>query len=306
MPAAAPISVPVVRTRRLRSAREYVLVLASVGIECELIEEPGESVVTVFAVDAERAAGEIALYDEENRGWRRADEMQVAIGESWVAVVVWVLLLTVTQSLNISRAFGFDWDSQGVNAADAVQHGEVWRTVTALGLHVDALHLIGNIAFGALFVALVCELLGNGFGLLAVIVTGGLANFVNAWINDGDFRSVGASTAVFAALGLLGAHRWQQRKFVRRQRRTSWIPLLASAFLLAYLGSGSGASHELRGSRVDVLGHVCGFAVGALLGALLGRYASKLRFGPSAQVAFGVGALALWCGAWMLALHRWN
>ena len=300
----ATLPVPIVRTKRTRTAHEYGLVLAAVGIDSEVYEEAGESVVAVPHEHAQRAASELAQYDDENRGWRRPDELPQVIGESWLGVVVWILLLVVTQSLGRARAFGVDWWSHGANAADAVQHGQVWRTVTALGLHVDPMHLLGNLAFGALFVALVCELLGTGFGLFAVITTGGLANLANAWINDGDFRSVGASTAVFAALGILGGHRWQQRKRVRDMRRASWIPLLASAFLLAYLGSGSGG--DMKVERVDVLGHACGFVVGALFGALLGRYAARLRLGHGAQVAFGALALALWSGAWILALQRWN
>ena len=153
MPPADSEPVAVARTRRPRTAQEYALVLAAVGIECELDQIADEYVVAVEAGGAERAAREIALYEEENRGWRPPEEMPLALSESWGAVLAWVMLLLATQTLSVSRAFGRDWWSQGDVDAGLVQQGELWRTITALGLHVDALHLLGNVLFGCLFVA---------------------------------------------------------------------------------------------------------------------------------------------------------
>jgi membrane associated rhomboid family serine protease len=162
-------------------------------------------------------------------------------------------------------------------------------------------HLLGNLVFGALFAALACEMLGTGLGLAAILSSGALANLANAWVQAPEFRSVGASTAVFGALGLLGGHRWQRRKLVRGLRRASWIPLLASAFLLAYLGSGGTRTDGAE--RVDVLGHALGFVAGGALGALHGRFAHAWRPDARAQVAFGAASFALIVGCWWLALR---
>jgi membrane associated rhomboid family serine protease len=302
MPPDAAVPIAIARVRGARAARELGLVLASAGIECEIEEADGGALVRVEPEVAERAARELQLYAEENRGWRRPEELPLALGESWIAVVSWFVLLLSTHAFSLYRAFGFDWWASGGGQAGSVQRGQLWRTVTALGLHVDALHLLGNLFFGSLFVALVVEMLGTGLGLFAVIGTGALANLANSWLNEPSFRSVGASTAVFAALGLLGGHRWQQRKLVRRLRRSSWIPLLAAAFLLAYLGSG--ARSELGAERIDVTGHLLGFGAGAVVGALQARLAPMSSTHARWQPAFAVAAFALWFGAWGFALQR--
>lgn len=295
-------AVAVASTRRPAIAREYGLVLAAVGIECEIVEGPEGLALAVPADVAPQAARELELYEEENRGWRRAEELPLALSESWVAVLVWCAVLLATHTFSAQRVFGLDWWNDGGGRAGLVRDGEWWRAVTALGLHVDGLHLVGNLLFGALFLALVVEMLGTGLGLLAVLGSGALANLANSWVNEPSFRSVGASTAVFAALGLLGGHRWQQRKLVRSLRRTSWIPLLAAAFLLAYLGAG-GSREMGTQQRVDVTGHLLGFSVGALLGALSARIPRAALSDSKLQPLYAAAALALWCCAWYAALR---
>lgn len=308
MPLEAPADDPyapvaVVRTRKPAVAREYGLVLAAVGIECEIVEDAEGLLLAVEPASARQARTELELYAEENRGWRRPEELPLAISESWPAVVTWCLVLFTTHMFSLQRAFGLDWWNRGGGRAEGVREGEWWRTITALGLHADGMHLVGNLGFGALFIALVAEMLGTGLGLFAVVGAGALANLANSWLQDPSFRSIGASTAVFAALGLLGGHRWQQRALVRSLRRASWIPLLAAAFLLAYLGAGGtremGVEH-----RIDVGGHALGFGVGALLGALHARFAPKSLTEPRFQPWFAAAAALLWSAAWFAAFRR--
>lgn len=293
--------VAVVRTAKPKVARERALVLHAVGIPCALFERDGEHVVAVPESFAQRAGRELALYEAENRGWRRPEELPLALTESWAAVAAWLAVLLVVYWFARDRVFAADWRNAGACAASNVREGEWWRCVTAITLHADGVHLLGNLVFGALFVALACEMLGTGPGLGAVLLSGALANLANAWVQAPDFRSVGASTAVFGALGLLGGHRWQRRKLVRGLRNANWIPLLASAFLLAYLGSGG--TRTEGAVRVDVLGHALGFITGGALGALHGRFAHAWRPGARAQVAFGVATFALIAGCWWSALR---
>lgn len=300
----APSIGEVVRTRHGRVAREYALVLEAVGVPCEIVSQGGEHVIAATDGDLERARRELREYDEENRGWRRAEELPLALENGWLASLAWIFTLVGMHALSGARAVTTDWYREGRGDARAIFDGEPWRAITALGLHADAVHLLGNTLFGALLVALVAEVLGVGVGLLAVIGAGALANLLNASIQTPDFRFVGASTAVFAALGLLGGHRWQRRKSVRRRNRAAWIPLLASAFLLAFMGSGASAEFgNARAARVDVVGHVSGFVVGIAVGALIARVLGAKRLGPRAQAWCGAAAAALWCGAWTLALR---
>ena len=301
----APVAVA--RTRKAGVAREYGLVLTAVGIECEIVQAPEELALVVAREHAPRASSELRLYQEENRGWRRAEELPLAISESWPAVLAWCSVLMLHHVFSAQRVFGLDWWNRGGGRAAGVRDGEWWRTVTALGLHADGLHLLGNLVFGSLFIALVAEILGTGLGLLAVLSAGALANLANSLLQEPSFRSIGASTAVFAALGLLGGHRWQQRALVRSLRRSSWIPLAAAAFLLAYLGSGGAGEPGVESNvaaRVDVLGHALGFASGALVGALHARLSPKSLTAPRLQPWFALATALLWCTAWYAAVGR--
>ncbi len=293
----------VARTRHGRVARDWALVLAALDVPCEIVADGGEHVIAAAPADVDRARAELREYDEENRGWRRAEELPLALENGWIASLAWIFTLIVMHALTGARALSTDWYRQGRGDAGAILGGEPWRALTALGLHADAAHLLGNTFLGALMLALVAEVLGIGVGLFTVIAAGALANLANSAIQEPHFRFIGASTAVFAALGILGGHRWQRRKSVRRRNNAAWIPLLASAFLLGFLGSGGGELAGARAGRVDVVGHVCGFVVGVLVGALSARAFRASRLGPRAQAWFAAAAAAAWCGAWSLALR---
>ena len=293
-------SVTVFRSRVSRRAREYGLVLQAVGIACALSQQGVEHVIDVDGEVAERAVSELRQYEIENRGWRTPEELPRALTQGWLAVALWTTVLTVLFVVERNGIFRADWWERGRSTASLVRAGEWWRAITALTLHADIVHVLSNIAFGALFVALVCELLGTGVTLFAVFVSGALGNYANAWLQGDNFSSIGASTAVFGALGLIGAHRWQRRKLVRSRGYRSLIPLVASAMLLLWLGFGGG-DHLRHGERIDILGHVCGFIAGASIGALHGRFAPREQLGKGAQFGFAIAALAMLAGAWALA-----
>jgi rhomboid protease GluP len=111
-------------------------------------------------------------------------------------------------------------------------------------------------------------------------------------------RAVGASTAVFAALGMLTGFAWQTR-FVhlgpreRLLRRSS--PVIAGLALLVLLGDGA--------EHVDVVGHICGFLCGTALGWSLSHFHVPRSRVASVQWVAGGAALALLCSAWLLALQ---
>lgn len=295
-----PTLVAVFRSRLGRRAREHALVLEAVGIPSLIAQQAGEHVVAVDSGLAERAASELAEYSRENRGWRRPEELPIALGEGWPAVVAWCVGLFLVDAAARNGAFGQSWRDAGANVGELVRAGEIWRAFTALTLHADAVHLLSNVVFGALFIALVSELLGNGLALLAVVGSAALGNYANDWMHGPGFASIGASTAVFAALGIVGAHRWQRRKAVRARGFSNWVPLVACAFLLAYLGAGSSDGQR----SIDVAGHVCGFVAGALTGALLGRFVVGRPSSFGLQVGASLAALALLVGAWWLAFER--
>lgn len=296
LPPGTPIEVA--RTSRRRKLRDWQLVLYAAGIEHAVRDAGAEAVLFVPAEQALRARRELEQYEEENRGWPRAEELPEVLSAGSLAVGLWTCLLIAADQLARYDAFGRDWQSLGRSEAVAVRGGEWWRAFTALTLHDGLFHLAGNVLFGALFVGLASQVLGTGLAFAATLAAGVLGNLANAWLRDGLHASLGASTAVFGALGVLVGHRALHRL---RGRRVRMLPLAAGALLLLWLGVGSSEADPNAGGRIDVLAHVLGFAAGAVLGALRALVPWEPTRGQ--QLALGVLSGALIVLAWWLALR---
>jgi membrane associated rhomboid family serine protease len=113
--------------------------------------------------------------------------------------------------LKRNQAFSLDWWRAGMSHAGLIQEGEWWRAVTALSLHADTVHLAGNLGFGLVFGFLAGQLLGWGRAWFGMVFAGALGNALNAFVQAPSHASVGASTAVFATLGILAAYSWTRR-----------------------------------------------------------------------------------------------
>jgi membrane associated rhomboid family serine protease len=179
--------------------------------------------------------------------------------------------------------------------ASAISAGELWRTVTALTLHVEFEHLGGNLAFGAFFGWFVGRYLGVGVGWLTVLAAAAGANALGAWLQGPDHRSLGASTAVFAALGMLVAYTWRRGFWRATPWRARIAPIVAGLGLLAFTGTG--------GENTDLGAHLFGFCVGfggglALARGLTADWLGNRRLQASCAAAALIAVVAAW--AWGL------
>ncbi|MDA7640207.1 rhomboid family intramembrane serine protease [Opitutaceae bacterium] len=149
----------------------------------------------------------------------------------------------------------------GMNSSEGVfQNGEWWRIVTAITLHADLAHLAGNLLGIALFTYLCCRYMGNGLAWFLIVLVASFANLTNAYIRLGEpFFSLGASTAVFAALGLLAG--FPVGTFLKTrdpmQNRDWLIPFFGGCILFAWMGGGE--------FPTDVMGHVLSFVFGTVV-----------------------------------------
>ena len=277
-------AVRVAPNRRL--AEEYALVLASAGIDGRLEREPGRWLVLVPDALVERAEGALAAYDHDReRVDDDAEPPKSAAGVVLSAVIVGVYAASGSRA-TWSHAF-----RAGSGVAERIVAGEWWRAVTALTLHADAAHLLGNAASGLVFTTAVCRFLGPGLGTVLVLATGVVGNLLAAIVRRTASSSVGASTAIFGAVGILCG-----RAVVRAARRRSigrrpWIPLAAGLALLALLGTSEHA---------DLLAHLTGFAVGLPLGAMT---AATPRPRRPVQLVLAGGSALFVAVSWMLALR---
>ena len=291
--------VVVFESPRPRETGERALVLQSVGIRHEVLSDGRSSLLVVPAAEAARARQELAEWRHENRHWRPPRPMPVFRKlNPWPGLAGYLLLVCAVAWASSQSLWGLDWFGAGrVNAA-LVLEGEWWRTVTALTLHIDLGHITANLVFGLGFGLFACHYLGSGVAWLAIVAAGALGNAVNAWIQPPDHNAVGASTAIFGALGLIGAFAWRRRLYPQDRWVYRLGPIVGAIALLAYTGSG--------GERTDVGAHLTGFLCGGVLGLACARLNTDWLAEARIQLSAGLvtlGAIAL---SWALAFGHWS
>ncbi len=276
-----------------RATAELALVLLARNLEHRRERAGGAWEIWVPVETAQAAAAELAAYRAENTRAGAPRPPVEAIDTGWPGVGAYVAVLLAVFGFLRRDFLGFDWLAAGRLDAGAVSAGEWWRTVTALTVHLDVSHLGSNLAFGGFFGYFVGRHLGNGLGWAAILAAGALGNGLNALVQPATHRSIGASTAVFAAVGILSAYTWR-RGLIRHTWRARVGPIVAGIALLAYTGTG--------GENTDIVAHLTGFLAGLGAGALCAS--PVVPRGRQAQRAFAYGAAAMLALAWWIALGR--
>ncbi len=273
---------------------ERALVLQALGIPGELSRDEFSWLLRVPEAQAARASAELEAFATENMGWPRSARPLIRLAPGVHGVVIYALVLLSIAWCQSHEFLNHDWLQQGRAQARAILDGELWRTVTALTLHLDIAHLIGNLVFGALFGLFIGQFVGSGVAWLGILLAGAAGTLVNAWLQPPWHSSAGASTAVFAALGMLSAYVWRRRGDFDERWPVRWAPIMAGVALLAYTGAG--------GERTDVGAHITGFVCGLGAGLLFGSMAQSVFRNKGLQIAAAAASAALLLGAWMLAL----
>jgi len=273
-------------------ADEWAVVLAAADIPHWLRRRLDGWALIVPAPDAAAALESLDAYDRENarEGADRGDAVAPSRPVTMVGVYVALLLIGLF-AITGSRAGRSEWFQHGEADATRMMAGEWWRAVTALTLHADAPHLLGNALASALLVTAVCQQLGPGVGLWLVLLAGAGGNALTAAVHGAGHVSVGASTAIFGAIGILAGLRILTPGRVGSRLGKWWVVAATSLVLLALLGTGPNA---------DLLAHVFGLLAGGALGLVA---ALTIRWTPRAPVQWLLVAAAgaAVCGAWRLA-----
>lgn len=286
----------VFRSLRRAACEERALVLTAVNVQSALQADGAEWVLGVHPLEALPALAHLHQYQLENVPVPRPPAAPALYPNAWVGAVIYALLLLGIALAISNGLWGADAFSLGALDAESVQGGQWYRLWTALTLHVSGQHLFANLAGGVWFGILAARQLGAGTAWLLIVTGAALANGLEAeWAYPG-YRSVGASTAVFTALGLMAAHSWKVRLPLRQGSARRWAPLVAGTVLLGWLGT--------SGEGTDIAAHLLGFAVGGLLGAAAGVTAVQGVLPRIPQWLAGLGALAPIAGSWILALRR--
>ena len=250
---------------KLKKTEIYSLVLASAGIDYDIIKAGQNRFNIIIDPDNHTRAIElIQLYLQENKKEKRLP----VLSTTHTYMGIWIVLVLSVAHLAMTRYNGHqDYIRLLGSSAHEVMQGQLYRIVTALLVHADGAHLAANIGGILIFGTVVCQILGGGLGVLMILLSGILGNFFNACFYYSAHNSIGASTAVFGAIGILSGHqlirkiRWEGL-YIR-----NLLPLGAGLALMAMLGSGK--------ETTDVLAHLFGFLSGLLQGTALALVLKK-------------------------------
>jgi membrane associated rhomboid family serine protease len=288
----------VVRTApNLERAEAWSFVLQAVGIPHRMVTGEGGIGLVVDDAFAAHATAALAAHDREAaeelaREPAAPDQGPTTLGALMATALVTFFLVTGPRAA--AGPQGGPWFGPGSAVAEAIVHGEWWRAVTALTLHADLAHVFGNAVALIIFVSAVGRWLGRGVALALVLLAGTLGNLLTAYFYGSHHDSVGASTAAFGAIGLLGGLQVIRRyRFTGRmdRRRRALAVVAACLGLFAMLGVGE---------RTDVVAHLAGLAMGLLLGVVTGRWLRRPAPALAQWLLTAASALVV-AGCWWLA-----
>lgn len=280
-------------TGKRQLAEEWELVLLAQGLSPSLSQTVDGFALSVPREQLATALASLSAYEQENPH-QPAKRVDVRETGSWLLGATVGLMLLLFNSITAQWLPALSWLSRGSADAQRILQGELWRTVTALTLHADFAHVLSNGIAMALFLTAVSSIVGAGLAGALVLLAGAGGNLANAWLHGSTHISLGASTAVFGAVGLLGGLGVKRRHPRAVSQWREWLPVAAALAILGMLGS--------SGRRVDIWAHLFGLVVGAILGLFV-SWAAPRPPGRRIQWACGAAALAAIFGCWTLAFR---
>jgi membrane associated rhomboid family serine protease len=298
--AAAPEELPPLRSTRNPELLEgWTLVLMALGVEHVVQEREGTFHLLVAGRDRHRAEVALAAHDREQKAPLvrvppAPDQGRSAAG---IGVVITLAAFYFVAGGRDTGPHGA-WFSAGAADAARIVAGELYRAVTALTLHADPMHLLANSVVALFLVSALGRWLGDGLACGLTLLSGVLGNLMVAFAYRSAHISVGASTAVFGALGVLGGLqvvRWLGGRAAPGGRRRALSVVAACLGVFAMLGVGA------KNGTTDVLAHLGGLVAGLGIGLLVGRFV-RLPVPRLLGLLVGVTSVLVVAGAWALAL----
>lgn len=240
-----------------KSADLYALVLFSQGIAVTIEKQENGYHLAVGAGLEQNALESLELFYGENLPSARDTREERVPPKRWGPIGVALVLCFVHWG---GEAWGVkkNWVLEYGSSALYILQGELCRVVTALFLHADLEHLLGNVLGMLIFGIPVCTRVGTWPGLLVILAAGGMGNLITARLYRMAHLSIGASTAVMGAAGILTG--FQVAKTIKTKGFDPgiFLPLGAGAALVGMLSGGE---------NTDIMAHLFGFVSGLVLGA---------------------------------------
>ncbi len=284
----------VFESRNRRACSDRALVLTSLQIPHQIVDDMTGCALIVPAEYSARAMEELRLYEQENPPPVPRRVAMLVHQNALPGVIAYIIVVCAVAWAAGESVFARDWLGAGRVDGVLIRAGEWWRTITALTLHADLRHLLGNLVFGAFFGFFAGRLVGQGVGWLTIVLMAALGNVLNTLLLESTHRAIGASTAVFAALGLLAGFVWRAKLMSQERWPYRIGPIVGGFALLMYTGTGD--------ENTDVGAHLMGFLCGLGGGMLLTTVRDRLSR-PQLQVIAAALTLGLIALAWLTAFH---
>ena len=218
---------------------------------------------------AEMAAWQIETYKRENLVIVKTPFNWPAFSRAWLIIlpllclIIWHAMRTGVLPAPTLLPPPARWLNMGeMDNIRIAFHSEYHRAITALSLHINASHLLGNILFGSIFLYFLAKRTGYGNAFLLATVAGVAGNLLGLLFHKQVWLSVGFSTAVFAATGALAG----MASIMASSKRKFLLTTGAALGLLALLGT--------EGENTDYTAHCAGLVCGYVGGLF---YGSRIR-----------------------------
>ena len=283
-------------------ALEWCAVLASQKIDFELSREGEVWLFYISPANFANAERHISEYEGERGFFRRQLEeidsplqpLRILKTLPFLLCSLLIFLFYIITGPSVSKNIFF---TRGILSPKAFfNQGQWWRAITSLTLHANYSHVLGNCIFMTIFASIAGMQIGAGFAVFGILLTGILGNLSTLYLFGSDsYNSLGLSTAVFGALGIISMlGMFNKSNLNRRGLLRNWAPLAAGVTLLAFTGTAVNS---------DVAAHLFGFCWGLGVGGLLNK-TRNYRDNLVLQGIFYVVPFAVVYYAWIIALKE--
>jgi len=272
-----------------KKANLILLILSSQHIETRVDRQNRRLDIHVHKAEINAARKAIDAYYTENRFLdfkQQIEDFPLSSFNSLPAFFIMGLLMAIHVACLHYHIHEDMVLKYGASALYILQ-GETYRAVTALFLHADARHLVGNLAGLLIFGAPFISLSGFGTGPFMLLFTGTLGNLITARLYQSAHLSIGSSTAIMGAAGLLVAYQVTGKG--RSFQLNTLMPIFAGALLVGMFS---------QGESTDVWAHVLGFGCGLFSGLVFCPLNRTLQFPQKNTLALFISLFILCAAIW--------
>ena len=250
-----------------KEANIVLLVLESQGINADYTKTTNSFDIIIQDKDKKTAALILNKYFTENKN---NDRVILRPPLSWKspAILTIMTILSIMHFYFWYKGIHIQIIKEYGSSALYILQGEYYRAVTALFLHADIEHLAGNLVGLFVFGTGVFSMTGYGKGSLMLLLSGFFGNIANAYFKKTAYLSIGASTTVLGAAGILTALQIAKRKETALSNIQIFAPFAAGMALLGFLSGGE---------NTDISAHLFGFLWGFFIGIIYTVFLQKNR-----------------------------